>query len=57
MDPSDTTKYDYFSIFDRNAMMLHSDQPFNLPANHSYEGLSGVAANTQLSSGEEVLIN
>ena len=51
------TKYDYFSIFDRNAKMLDSDQPFNLPENHSYENLTGVTANTQLSTGEEILIN
>ena len=51
------TKYDYFSILDRNAKMLDSDQPFNLPANHSYEGLSGVTKNTELSTGEEILIN
>ena len=51
------TKYDYFSIFDRNAKMLDSDQPLNLPANHSYEGLSGLTKNTELSTGEEILIN
>ena len=51
------TKYDYFSILDRNAKMLDSDQPFNLPANHSYENLSGVTKNTELSTGEEILIN
>lgn len=51
------TKYEYLSIFDRNAKMLDSNQPFNLPENHSYEGLSGVTANTQLSDGTEILIN
>ena len=51
------TKYDYFSILDRNAKMLDSDQPFNLPANHSYEGLSGVTKNTELNDGTEILIN
>ena len=51
------TKYDYFNIFDRNAKRLESDQPFNLPENHSYEGLSGVTENTELSTGEEILIN
>ena len=50
------TKYDYFSIFDRNAKRLDSDEPFNLPGNHSYEGLSGVTANTKLSDGQEILI-
>ena len=51
------TKYDYFSIFDRNAKMLESDEPFNLPSNHSYEGLSGVTANTTLNDGTEILIS
>ena len=48
------TKYDFCTLFDRNAKMLDSDQPADLPANHSYEGLSGVTKNTELSTGEEI---
>ena len=36
---------------------LDSDEPLNLPSNHSYEGLSGVTANTKLCDGQEILIN
>ena len=50
------TKYDYFSIFDRNAKRSDSDEPFNLPSNHSYEGMTGFTSNTKLSDGQEILI-
>ena len=51
------TKYDYVSIFDRNAKRLDSDEPFDILGNHSYEGVSGVTKNTELSDGTEILIS